>query len=251
MSLKRIVEQSDTQAGRWFDRVVSALIVVSLISFSIETLPNLPPAASAVLYWIEFATVLLFTGEYLLRLAVAEHRGQFVRSFFGLLDLLAILPFYLGVGVDLRAVRTFRLLRLIRILKLARYSAAVRRLHRTAIIVREELVLFLNVALILIFLSAVGIYYFESGSQPEHFASVFHSLWWAIVTLTTVGYGDVFPITIGGRVFTFFVLFLGLGIVAVPTGLFASALSKAREEEEGSNGIRGQPLVRKDTTESV
>ena len=181
-----------------------------------------------MLYWIEFATVLLFTGEYLLRLAVAEHRGQFVRSFFGLLDLLAILPFYLGVGVDLRAVRTFRLLRLIRILKLARYSAAVRRLHRAAIIVREELVLFLNVALILIFLSAVGIYYFESGSQPEHFASVFHSLWWAIVTLTTVGYGDVFPITIGGRVFTFFVLFLGLGIVAVPTGLFASALSKAR-----------------------
>ena len=236
MSLKRIVEQSDTRAGRWFDRVVSALIVVSLITFSIETLPNLPPAASAVLYWIEFATVLLFTGEYLLRLTVAEHRGQFVRSFFGLLDLLAILPFYLGVGVDLRAVRTFRLLRLIRILKLARYSAAVRRLYRAAIIVREELVLFLNVALILIFLSAVGIYYFESGSQPEHFASVFHSLWWAIVTLTTVGYGDVFPITIGGRVFTFFVLFLGLGIVAVPTGLFASAPSKAREEEEDAHG---------------
>ena len=149
---------------------------------------------------------------------------------------LAILPFYLAVGVDLRAVRTFRLLRLIRILKLARYSAAIRRLHRAAIIVREELVLFLNVALILIFLSAVGIYYFESSSQPEQFASVFHSLWWAIVTLTTVGYGDVFPITTGGRVFTFFVLFLGLGIVAVPTGLFASALSKAREEEEDTHG---------------
>ena len=99
-------------------------------------------------------------GEYLLRLAVAEPRGQFVRSFFGLLDLVAILPFYLAVGVDLRAVRTFRLLRLIRILKLARYSAAIRRLHRAAIIVREELVLFLNVALILIFLvllsSSVG-----------------------------------------------------------------------------------------------
>ena len=236
MSLKRIVEQSDTRAGRLFDTVICALIVVSLITFSIETLPNLPPTASEVLYWIELTTVLLFTGEYVLRLAVAEPRGQFVRSFFGLLDLVAILPFYLAVGVDLRAVRTFRLLRLIRILKLARYSAAIRRLHRAAIIVREELVLFLNVALILIFLSAVGIYYFESSSQPEQFASVFHSLWWAIVTLTTVGYGDVFPITTGGRVFTFFVLFLGLGIVAVPTGLFASALSKAREEEEDTHG---------------
>ena len=236
MHLKRMVEQSDTRAGRWFDAVVFALIVVSLITFSIETLPNLPPAAAAVLYWIEFATVLLFTGEYLLRFAVADSRWRFVRSFFGVLDLVAILPFYLAAGVDLRAVRTFRLLRLLRILKLARYSDAVRRLRRAVGIVREELVLFLNVALILIFLSAVGIYYFEHDRQPEHFASVFHSLWWAVVTLTTVGYGDMFPITTGGRVFTFFVLFLGLGIVAVPTGLFASALAKAREEEEDARG---------------
>ena len=234
MHLKRMVEQSDTRAGRWFDAVVFALIVVSLITFSIETLPNLPPPAAAMLYWIEFATVLLFTGEYLLRLAVADSRWRFVRSFFGVLDLVAILPFYLAAGVDLRAVRTFRLLRLLRILKLTRYSDAVRRLRRAVGIVREELVLFLNVALILIFLSAVGIYSFEHDRQPEHFASVFHSLWWAVVTLTTVGYGDMFPITTGGRVFTFFVLFLGLGIVAVPTGLFASALAKAREEEENT-----------------
>ena len=238
MHLKRMVEQSDTRAGRWFDAVVFALIVVSLITFSIETLPNLPPPAAAMLYWIEFATVLLFTGEYLLRLAVADSRWRFVRSFFGVLDLVAILPFYLAAGVDLRAVRTFRLLRLLRILKLARYSDAIRRLRRAVGIVREELILFLNVALILIFLSAVGIYYFEHDRQPEHFASVFHSLWWAIVTLTTVGYGDTFPITTGGRVFTFFVLFLGLGIVAVPTGLFASALAKAREEEEDARGTR-------------
>ena len=233
-----MVEQSDTRAGRWFDAVVFALIVVSLITFSIETLPNLPPPAAAMLYWIEFATVLLFTGEYLLRLAVADSRWRFVRSFFGVLDLVAILPFYLAAGVDLRAVRTFRLLRLLRILKLARYSDAIRRLRRAVGIVREELILFLNVALILIFLSAVGIYYFEHDRQPEHFASVFHSLWWAIVTLTTVGYWDTFPITTGGRVFTFFVLFLGLGIVAVPTGLFASALAKAREEEEDARGTR-------------
>ena len=238
MHLKRMVEQSDTRAGRWFDAVVFALIVVSLITFSIETLPNLPPAASAMLYRIEFATVLLFTGEYLLRLAVADSRWRFVRSFFGVIDLVAILPFYLVAGVDLRAVRAFRLLRLLRILKLARYSDAIRRPRRAVGIVREELILFLNAALILIFLSAVGIYYFEHDRQPEQFASVFHSLWWAIVTLTTVGYGDTFPITTGGRVFTFFVLFLGLGIVAVPTGLFASALAKAREEEEDARGTR-------------
>jgi len=83
----------------------------------------------------------------------------------------------------------------------------------------------------LLYLSAVGIYYFENAAQPDQFKSVFHSLWWAITTLTTVGYGDMFPITVGGKVFTFFVLMIGLGIVAVPTGLVASALSQAREED--------------------
>ena len=88
------------------------------------------------------------------------------------------------------------------------------------------------VAAILLYLSAVGIYYFERDAQPQQYASVFHALWWAIVTLTTVGYGDIYPVTLGGRMFTFFVLVLGLGVVAVPTGLLASALSQAREEEE-------------------
>jgi voltage-gated potassium channel len=83
-----------------------------------------------------------------------------------------------------------------------------------------------------LYLSAVGIYYFENEAQPEQFKSVFHSLWWAVATLTTVGYGDIFPITAGGRVFTFFVLMVGLGVVAVPAGLVASALSKARSEED-------------------
>jgi voltage-gated potassium channel len=84
---------------------------------------------------------------------------------------------------------------------------------------------------ILLFLAAVGIYYFENQAQPERFRSVFHSLWWAVATLTTVGYGDVYPITAGGRIFTFFVLLIGLGIVSVPAGLVSSALSKAREFE--------------------
>ena len=213
MDLKRIVEETDTRAGCWFDNTVFALIIVSLVTFSIETVPELSPATVALLGRIELVTVLVFTIEYLLRLAVADRRRRFVFSFFGLIDLIAILPFYLSVVVDLRSVRVFRLLRLFRIMKLARYSRAVRRLHRAAVIVREELILFLGVALSLIFLSAVGIYYFENASQPDKFASVFHSLWWAIVTLTTVGYGDVYPITVGGRIFTFFVLFLGLGIV--------------------------------------
>jgi voltage-gated potassium channel len=146
--------------------------------------------------------------------------------------LLAILPFYFSLGIDLRSIRAFRLLRLFRIFKLARYSMAVRRFHRAFAIAREELVLFGTAALIVLYLSAVGIYYFENAVQPEKFSSVFASLWWAICTLTTVGYGDIYPITTGGRVFTFFVVIVGIGLVAVPSGLLASALSKAREEDK-------------------
>lgn len=181
---------------------------------------------------IEVGTVLVFTAEYLLRIIVAKQPLRYVTSFFGVVDLLAILPFYLSGGVDLRALRSFRLLRLFRILKLARYNAAVRRFHRALMIAREELILFFVLSTIILFLAACGIYYFENKEQPEAFASIFHSLWWAVVTFTTVGYGDVYPITVGGRAFTFVVLLAGLGIVSVPAGIVASALGKAREMEE-------------------
>ena len=115
---------------------------------------------------------------------------------------------------------------------MARYSKAIHRFHRAFLIAREEVVLFLVVALLLIYFSAVGIYYFENEAQPDKFASVFHSLWWSVATLTTVGYGDVYPITVGGRIFTAVVLIIGLGVVAVPAGLLASALSKARDMED-------------------
>jgi len=98
--------------------------------------------------------------------------------------------------------------------------------------------LFLIATAMLLYFAAVGIYYFESSAQPESFQSVFHSLWWALATLTTVGYGDVYPVTVGGKVFTFLVLMLGLGIVAVPAGLVASALGKARDEEEQETADR-------------
>ena len=231
-TLKRIIENKDTKRGRSFDLVIQALIVLSLITFSVETLPNLSEFTRRYLRLIEIATVAIFTVEYVLRIVVADRKLGFVLSFFGIVDLLSILPFYVASGVDLRVLRAFRMLRLFRILKLVRYSKAIQRFHRAFLIAREELILYLFVTLILLFLAAVGIYYFENDAQPDTFSSVFHSLWWAVATLTTVGYGDVYPITVGGRIFTFLVLLIGLGVVSVPAGLVASALSKAREMDD-------------------
>jgi len=98
--------------------------------------------------------------------------------------------------------------------------------------IKEELILFLFATAFLLYFSAVGIYYFENPAQPEQFQSIFDSLWWAVATLTTVGYGDVYPVTVGGKIFTFFVLLIGLGIVAVPAGLVSSALTMSLENEK-------------------
>lgn len=232
-TLKRIIEDNHTRRGRAFDLAIQSLIVLSLITFSIETLPDLSESTRRFLRYIEIGTVAIFTIEYVLRIAVADRKLGFGFSFFGVIDLLSILPFYVASGVDLRSLRAFRMLRLFRILKLVRYSKAIQRFHRAFLIAREELILYLFVTLLLLYLAAVGIYYFENDAQPATFSSVFHSLWWAVATLTTVGYGDVYPITTGGRIFTFLVLLIGLGVVSVPAGLVASALSKAREMDDG------------------
>lgn len=207
------------------------LILLSLATFSIDTLPDIGPQVKKALSVIEVVTISIFTLEYALRIAASENRIRFMCSFYGLVDLAAILPFYISTGLDLRAVRVFRLLRLVRILKLFKYNQAIMRFQRAFIIAKEELILFGFVAAITLYLSAVGIYYFENEVQPEQFKSVFHSLRWAVTTLTTVGYGDMFPITIGGKMFASFVLMIGLGVVAVPTGLITSALSQARSED--------------------
>jgi voltage-gated potassium channel len=228
---KKITERRESQLARGLDLFVQTLIVLSLVAYSFETLPNLPPELDLWLNRFETISVVVFTIEYLVRVYFASPKSSYIFSFFGLVDLLAVLPFYAGFSVDLRSIRLFRVLRLFRIFKLVRYSAAARRFHLALVIAKEELILFFCVTLILLYVSAVGIYHFESEAQPDKFASVFHSLWWSVTTLTTVGYGDAYPITLGGRIFTFFILMIGLGVISIPAGLLAAALSKARQME--------------------
>jgi voltage-gated potassium channel len=230
--LRILVEDNTTPGGKIFDYFIQALILISMVSFSIETLPHNSIATKRVLLFIEILCVIVFSIEYILRVFVAEKPLNYIFSFYGIIDLLAILPFYLHAKIDLRALRAFRVFRIFRALKLIRYNKALHRFRVAAKIIKEELVLFFIVTAILIFLSASGIYFFEHEAQPELFSSIFHSLWWAIVTLTTVGYGDIFPITLGGKVFTFFVLVIGIGVVTVPAALVATALLKARKLEE-------------------
>lgn len=225
--LKNIVETNESKKSFVFAFFIQALIVLSIITFTIETTPGLSVHTYNLLHAIELFCIGIFSFEYAIRIYVADHKRKFIFSFFGMVDLFAILPFYLALGVDLRSLRALRFLRLFRLFKLARYNSAITHLTGALSLAKEKLLLFLLLVCILIYLSAVGIYYFEHNVQPDIFSSVFSSLWWAVVTLTTVGYGDIYPVTAGGRTFTFFILIVGIGTIAIPTGIISSALTEA------------------------
>ncbi len=227
--IKHIVEENQSRSGKFFDLFIQSLIVLSIISFSVETLPDINIQLRKILQGFEFFSVAIFTVEYLLRLYVSDKKIKFVFSFYGIIDLVAILPFYLSLGIDLRSVRIFRMFRLIRVFKMLRFNKAIIHLVKAFKSIRDELFLFFIMSSFLLFLSSVGIYYFENQAQPEVFKSVFHSFWWSIATFTTVGYGDIYPVTAGGKIFTSMMLLIGIGIVAVPTGLIASALTKTKD----------------------
>ena len=227
--IRKIVENNDTREGRLFDISIQILILFSIIVYSVGTLPHLSPAWIKAINIIDIFCYVVFTIEYFARVYISKNRLKYIFSFFGIIDLLAILPFLFARQFDLRAIRALRIFRIISALKISKYNDALRRFSIALNIIKPELTLFFILTGVFLFLSAAWIYYFENEAQPEQFASIFHSLWWAIITLTTVGYGDVYPITLGGRAFTFFILLIGLGVITIPTGLIASALSAARE----------------------
>ncbi len=238
-----------TPHGRLFAIVIQTLIVLSLVAFCIETLPDISSSTQVLLDRFELVSVIIFSAEYLLRVFAARPSRSYVFSFLGIVDLVAILPFYLASGIDLRSIRVLRMFRLIRVFKLMRYSKAAQRFAAAFRLIRAELAMFIFACLMVLFIASVGIYYFENEAQPENFASVFHCMWWAVETLTTVGYGDVFPITTGGRIFTALIVFVGLGIVAVPAGLIAGALSQTLASDDGTGQERTGQSTRARTSE--
>lgn len=211
---------------------VQIIIVISMIVLVFLSFKDLHPLMYAILSAFERIIVFVFFIEYLFRCWSAPVLRRYAFSFFGIVDFLAAVPAMLdlmGVGV-----RSLRLLRLLRILKFARLVRAERRIINAFRVVKDEIIVCLLASFILLFVASAGIYEFENIAQPDAFSSIPASFWWVISTLTTVGYGDVYPITAGGKIFTIAVLFIGLGVVAVPTGLIARALL----EDDGERNER-------------
>ncbi|MFC5973200.1 ion transporter [Halomarina salina] len=237
--------------SRWVDRVVSALIVLNVVALGASTVDSLALAYAPVFSLVDRVTVVAFTVEYLARVwscveaptydRPVVDRVRFASRPFLLLDLLAIAPSYLVVVVeDATLVRAARLLRMARLLKMARYARSIRLLWVVVGRKRRDLLVSLSAAWVTLVLSSTVMYVLERGAQPETFSSIPATLWWGVVTLTTVGYGDVYPVTTLGRVFGGAVAVVGVGLVALPAGIIGEGLIEATNERgrEGSEDGR-------------
>ena len=230
-ALSDFVWGRDPRFGHAFDYAMIVLIVISITVMAIETLPQFPPDWTNYVLAFDWTIVLIFTIEYGLRLWTAPRKWRYIFSFWGVIDLLAIAPFWAGLLFGLPGGEALWTLRVLRIAKLLRFIANMETFQRAFELVWRELLVVFMFAILIMFCTAVGIFIFENEAQPDAFPSIPHSFWFAVTTLTTVGYGDIYPVTNGGKLFTFFILMIGLGIVALPAGLIASAFTQAREEE--------------------
>ena len=240
-------------ASQIFDWSIMALIALSIISIILESFAGIYQKWHSVFQIFETITVVVFTVEYILRVWTADllypeakhPRLKYIFSFMALIDLLAILPFYLPfISADLRflrMMRLFRLFRLLRVFKLGRYFEALQIIVKVIKTSGPQLVMSVALCVFVMLFSAIIMYTVENPVQPEQFPNVISSLWWAICTLTTVGYGDVYPITHIGRFLASVISLVGIGIIAIPTGIIAAGfnqvISKERKDETKESTI--------------
>lgn len=223
----------NSQGKARFEIAVSVAVFASIAIMALETFA-FPRGVKEALFVADVALSLVFIVEYVFRIATAENKRAYVTSFYGLIDLIAIFPILIHAASSVRVVRLLRVLRIIRLLKIKRYSDALDRYRRALKLIIAEATLFAGVAFVFIIGFAFLIYEFEHEAQPEVYANIFDSIWCAAISLTSVGYGDVYPITAAGRMFTLTMVLTGMGIVAVPTALLASALSRVHNHDENS-----------------
>ena len=227
--LHEIVFESDTRAGHYFDLALIWLIVLSVTTVVLESVGSVRAQHGQLLYSLEWLFTILFTIEYFLRLVSVRHPLRYATSFFGVVDLLAIIPTYLSIFVPgshyLLVIRILRLLRVFRLLKLSEYVVEAETLRLALRASRRKISVFISTVVLLVVIIGALMYVIEG--EAHGFTSIPRSIYWAIVTLTTVGYGDLSPRTSLGQIVASIVMVIGYGIIAVPTGIVSVELAQA------------------------
>jgi voltage-gated potassium channel len=229
-----VIFESDTAAGKTFDVSLLILIVTSIIVVCLDSIDSLRATHGPLLIGLEWVFTILFTIEYALRLMCTRRPLAYARSFFGVVDLISILPTYLSLLLPgsqyLLVVRILRLLRVFRVLKLAEYLREASVLRRALIASQQKISVFLLTVVTVVIIVGTLMYVIEG--ERGGFTDIPSSIYWAIVTLTTVGYGDISPVTPLGKTFASLLMLLGYGIIAVPTGIVTSELSRAEQQSD-------------------
>lgn len=228
-----IIFESDTKGGRAFDVVLLIAILLSVLAVLLESVQSIREQAGTALMACEWFFTVVFSIEYLARLYTARNRPAYVLSFFGLVDLMALLPTYISLGVpgaqSLLVVRVLRLLRVFRILKLVRFGGEAEALMRAIRGAAPKVTVFIFAMLSVVVVMGAVMYLVEGPANG--FTSIPTSMYWAIVTLTTVGFGDITPHTAAGRVVAALLMTLGYGLIAVPTGIVSAELTRASKDQ--------------------
>lgn len=200
------------------DVIIYSIIFIDIIDHALMTVDSMQQYAHYFNAW-DNVPLTIFSIEYILRVYSNPKRLKFIFSFWGIIDLLAI------IGLSGAGPYILREIRALRFISLFKYEPAAMNILTAFREIKKELMYFTLMAIFMLYVSAVGVYYFENPTNSENFPDIFQSLWWAVVTLTTVGYGDISPVTHGGQIFAGIIIMIGLGIFAVPTGLIAGAFS--------------------------
>ena len=231
------VENGEGQRSRVFNGIIIFMILLSTLAIVLESEQEIFEPYQQIFHDFDIFSVIVFSIEYLLRVwTITENpkyshpikgRIQYMLSGYALIDLFAILPFFTHfIAIDLRFIRVFRLLRIFRILKIARYISAIGLIVNVFKEKKEQLMVCIIFILFLILISSCLMYYIENPEQPKVFTSIPRTAWWAVVTLASVGYGDMYPITAIGRFLGGIIALLGIGLFALPAGILASGFSK-------------------------
>ncbi len=241
--------ESGDRISSIFDWSIMILIALSILTIILDSFQNIHEKCQTLFQAFEIITVIVFTIEYILRIWTADllypeakhPRLKYCFSFMAIIDLLAILPFYVPfISADLRflrMMRLFRLFRLLRVLKLGRYFDALQIIVKVIRTSGPQLIMSVVICFFVMLFSAIIMYEVENPVQPEQFPNVLSSLWWAICTLTTVGYGDVYPITAVGRFFASIISLVGIGIIAIPTGIIAAGFNQVINKAHDKDSI--------------
>ncbi len=231
--LFEIIFEADTPAGKWFDIVLIICILLSVITIMLDSVSSIRAKHGELLYAVEWFFTILFTVEYIFRLLCVGKPIRYAVSFFGIVDLLAILPTYLSLlffgSRYLLVVRVLRVLRIFRVLKLGNHTKEANVLKTALYSSRRKILVFLFVVLTMVVIIGSLMYVIEK--EENGFTSIPRSVYWAIVTLTTVGYGDISPETGPGQFLAAIVMILGYSIIAVPTGIMTVELSRANTKQ--------------------